>query len=328
MLNNKRTKQVISLYLSMILSVFIGIGVSVFNTRLLGPQYFGDYKFLQMLFNFTVTFFTLGLFVTGSKMLAQKENELIRKELIGALINLAIIMSTVFIFFFFVFSFFQGRIFDKDLGWYIRIFCPLLFVFPFQLCITNILQGDNRIYELSLFRILPSILYLIFSAIVNYFFNFSLFYALCMQFITFIISILLIIIFIKPSFKKQKVNLLRVVKENKTYGFPVYIGTLCNVASAQLGVLSVGYFIDNVNVGFFSLAITITNPLMMIPGVVGTVFFKDFANSDRISNKVVFVTIILSIIALLGFLGIVEHVILQTGYLVRMERAYIYVMGQ
>lgn len=306
----RKAKQIGSLYTSMVLAIIIGIGVSVINTRLLGPKQYGDLKFLQNLFAFVVTFLTLGVFVSGSRLLALRKNEAIKNQLIGNLLLFATAISVLLIIGLFIFSFFEEQIFHNELGKIIRIFSPLLFVFPFQLCLENIMQGDNRIYELSVFRIAPKILYFIGAIVFNYFVPLSLTSALGIELFALAMIILIMTIHFKPKLVNVKKNLSIIWKENKTYGFQDYIGTIAGVASANLAGFSISYFIDNTNVGFFSLALTTTMPLTMIPNAVGTTFFKDFANRDSIPKKTTAVTLVLSIGALIFFLLIIKKVIL------------------
>jgi len=56
-------------------SLAIGLVTSVINTRSLGPQPYGDLKFIGTLFLFLSTISTLGLFNTGSQVLAELMNE-------------------------------------------------------------------------------------------------------------------------------------------------------------------------------------------------------------------------------------------------------------
>jgi len=310
LLERKKTKQVSALYSSMIFGILIGIGVSVINTRLLGPKQYGDLKFLQILFNFAVTFLTLGIFVSGGRILAQRKNEKIKNQLIGNLLILAATISIVLIIGVFIFSYFEERLFQNELGGIIRIFSPLLFVFPFNLCLEQIMQGDNKIYELSIFRVAPKILYIIVAISFNYFVPLSLTSALAIQFITFTLIILIMIINFKPNFSNLRKNISIIFQENKTYGFQVYIGIVAGVASAQLGGLSISYFINNTNVGYFSLALAVTMPLVMVPNAVGTTFFKDFANRNDIPKKATVFTLILSISTLFGFVVLIKKVIL------------------
>lgn len=315
----------------MVLGMIVGIGVSVVNTRLLGPQQYGDLKFLQTLFSFVVTLFTLGIFSSGSRLLAQKKHKPIRQELIGNLLLFTTGISFLLIIALFLFSFFEEFLFNNELGQIIRLTTPLLFVFPFQLCLEKIMQGTNQIYELSMFRIGPSILYLFAALSFNYFVPLSLIYALTIQLVTLATLIFTMIIIFKPKFCNIKKNIFIVWQENMTYGFQVYIGTIAAVASSHFGGLSIGYFIDNTNVGFFSLALTITSPLLMIPSSVGTTFYKDFANRNFIPKTVTTITLILSIFTLLIFFLIIKKVILflySTEYIAIVPLAYLVSVGR
>ncbi len=72
-LRKKRVKQVGSVYLSIIISLIVGIGVSIVNKRLLGKEVYGDFKFLQNAF--ALTFVTLGLFYSGGRLVAKERNQ-------------------------------------------------------------------------------------------------------------------------------------------------------------------------------------------------------------------------------------------------------------
>ncbi len=305
-----KKKQVLSLYVTMVFGVFVGIGVSVINTRLLGPEQFGDLKFLQSMFAFTVIFLTLGVFVTGSRMLAQDENESITGYLTGSLLVLASAVSFFLSLTIFIFSFYEEDLFGNELANTIRLFSPFLFIFPFQLCLENILQGRNRIYEISILRLLPQFLYIIVAVTFNYFIKLDLTYALAIQFIVFGVVISVVIINLKPSFLNVKKYSLSIWEANIDYGLQVYYGSIIGVASAHLGGITIAYYIDNTSVGYYALALAITLPLAMVPNAVGTTFFKEFANSDSIPGKIVLITCGISIVTLLLFFLIIEKLII------------------
>ena len=309
-IKKKKVKQVSSLYVSTALNVLVGLGVSVVNTSLLGPQQFGDLRFLQSLFSFVVTFLTFGVFITGSTLLARKRNEIRSHELSGSLLIFASLISIILILGLFIFSYFEESIFHNNLGRIIRIFSPLLFVYPFQLCLDRILTGNNRIYELSVFHFLPSALYLIGAITFNYFIPLSLILSLAI-FLSVLAAVIVINMFVlKPKFKNIKKNLSIIWKENKTYGYHVYIGVLTAVGSGHLAGLLIAYYVDNTNVGFYSLALTVTMPLTLLPNAVSTTYFKDFANIDSIPRKVTIITGILSICSLLFFILVIDKVII------------------
>lgn len=307
---NRKAKQVASLYSSMVLGIFIGIGISIVNTRLLGPKLYGDFKFLLNLFSFVITLLTFGLFYSAGRLLTQKKYQNQKKALIGNAVIISSFISILFIIILLGFSFIEEDIFNNQLGGIIRIFLPLLFIFPFQLCCENLLQGDNRIYLLSAFRLGPKILYFIVALVYNYFIPLSLISALTLHFSTIGILILITIIRLEPEFKNIKSTFSIILNENKTYGFQVFIGAIAGMASAHLGGLSIGYFIDNTNVGFFSLAITATMPLAMIPNAIGITFFKDFASMQFIPRRVFLISFILSLFSLFVFLLFIKEIVI------------------
>lgn len=304
----KKAKQIGSLYSTMIIGMILGVGISIVNTRFLGPGGYGDYKFLISLFNFVVMFLTLGIFFSGSRLLAQDENKEKEPGLKGAMIVYGTAMSAVMIVGFFIFSFFQDRVYDNNLGTVIRLFSPLLFVFPLKLCLEGIMIGSNAIYKLSVFRLFPKVFYLSFAVAVNWLFEFTLHAALLIELSALVVIIGIMAFLLKPKFEKIKEHWRMIRGENKSYGFPVYISHLANTATMRVAALSIAYFIDNTNVGFYALAITVTQPLSMIPRVVGTTFFKDFANRDSIPLKATIATISLAIGALVIFLLLIKTI--------------------
>jgi len=306
----RKTKQVMSLYSSTFLWIIIGIAVSVLNTRILGPQHYGDLKFLHALFNIGGSIFIFGFFDSGARLIAQQKNVLYRQELIAASIVLAAIISMLVGISIYIFSYFEAKVFNNNLGHIIRLFSPLLFVYPFKLCIEKILQGDNRIYELSAFRLFPSMFYLFFAFIFNYFFSLKLPSALLIQMMTLGVAIVILIFLLKPEFRNIKRTLLAYWNENKKYGIHVYIGFLAGVISANLAEISIAYHLDNTNVGIFSLALYVTLPLSMIPSIIGTTFYKEFANRDSIPKSATIASLVLSILALSIFMLLIEKVVL------------------
>ncbi len=328
---SKRVKQVGSLYTSMVFSILLGIGVSVVNTRILGPRIYGDFKFLQTLFGFAAPFFTLGYLVASSRLLAQKENQDIRRQLTGSLLVLSAALSIVFSLVLFLFSFFQDRLFDNDLGWMIRLFSPLMFVFIFRMSLESIMQGDNRIYELSVFHSGPKALYLMGALLFNMVMPLTLVSAMAIQLLVLAAVIAVMVVRLNPVFSNFKKYYAVIREETRSYGFQVYVGSIVGVTSGQLAGLAVGYFThDNTNVGYFALAIVTTTPLTLIPSVVGTAFFKDFANQKYIPVSTTWVTVGLSLSALVGFILIIKPAVLllySSDYVAVIPYAYIIATG-
>jgi len=331
-LQSKKVKQILILYSSMIIGIVLGVVVSVFNTRFLGVEAFGDFKFIQSVYSFFAIIISFGYVVTASKILAEKKNDSIRKELMGTSIIITCLLGFIFIVVMLLFSVVQKNFFTTDLSALLLILSPLFFFVPFAQSIENILQGENRIFELAVYRLVPQILYvagIIFLYEKGYV---NLKNVIFMQMITLGLATIALIYFLKPKFSNFRKMFELIAIENKEYGVHVYLGSIIGVASTQLGPIAISFFSsDNISVGYFSLALTITMPLVLIPTVVGTSMFKEFANMDRMPAKATKATIIISLISLLIFLLTVKPLIIllySKEYLNAVDLSYIVALGQ
>src|SRR4030066_2442067 len=95
---HKRVKQAGFLYLSKILGVVLAFVSSVIYTRTLGPNGYGDLKFINMLFEFLATISTLGVFVTAGQMIAlMPHDDDKRSEFVGSVVFLAGLISSMLV---------------------------------------------------------------------------------------------------------------------------------------------------------------------------------------------------------------------------------------
>ncbi len=309
-LDKEKVKKSFTLYATMMFSVVVGILISIVNTRYLGKEQYGDFKFIINIFSFFVTFLTFGFYYSAGRLLAQKKELSEKKKLSGTILAIASIISVVLILLILVFSYIENYIFEHNLGQVIRYCLPLLFIFPFQLCLEQLLQGDNKIYQLSILRIGPKLLYLGIAVLITFVSELNLTMAILGHLLSFAVIIGGVIVSLRYKIRFNSDSFKEIKKENITYGFPVYLGAITGIASNYIAGISISYFIDNINVGFYSLAITATMPLAMLPAVFGTVFFKDFVSAKRIGKKTILLTYILGFLSLFGFLIFIEKIVI------------------
>lgn len=293
----------------MFAGVLISIAVSSLATRILGPAGYGDLKFVQNIFELTITCASIGVFVSGGRLLANQTDEMEKKALIGSLIIGVIIIAILIMSAMWAFSFIVGRLFDNESGPLIRSAVPLLFVYPLQLCLENVLKGDNKIYSLSAYRIAPNIIYLFLLLILSNFLllsagDFLLLLLSCIAFTS-----LCFLVYLRPGMKAAMRNIGELIRETNSYGIKVYQGILAGTASAQLGGITVAYFIDTVAVGYFLLSQMITMPLVMIFSNIGTAFFKSFTQHSCIPKKVRWMSILIAAFTLFGFMIFIDDLV-------------------
>ena len=291
LLAKRRFQQVLALYSSLITGLLVSIAVSVINTRALGADFYGDYKFLQAISMFVVSLSTLGIFVSTGRILAELNEKTERRAIIGASSIIMLFIFVVFSIGFWVFSYYQYDYFDRDLGWLIRLSLPLTYGYILKIYLENVLKGVNGIFSLAFTRVAPNIFYLLYAAIMVA--NDAL--DLTSAYLGFIFctaaALTIILLQLRPVFSNIRTNITRILTETREYGFNVYLGILASVASIQLGGVMVAYFLDTRSAGFFLLARTITMPLVQISTSIGTAFFRSFAKKEFIPRRVMFGTL-------------------------------------
>jgi O-antigen/teichoic acid export membrane protein len=320
-----------SLYIAVLLSIVIGIGSSIITTRILGPQDYGDLKFIQNFFQLLATIAPFGILPTGALLLARmRENDLRKSELIGAILLITAFLSLVFMTISVGFSFFENRLLGNLLGQTILLFSPLVAILIFQPCLEYILQGDNQIYKLSFSRIMPGLLYVILMLLMQYFFHITLGMSLLIQLVTSGIITIVIIQQLHPTLTHFKENKNTIIEANKHYGWHIYLGSLSSVATSYLSTFMISYYIDNTQVGFFALATTISMPLAQIANVVGTTYFKDFTKEKFLPRKITLVAVGFTLVAFGLFVIFIKYlvVILYTQKFIEVvSLSYIIALG-
>jgi len=306
----KHTKQVFLLYTSSLLGVIIGVGVSVLNTRYLSPNDYGDVRYVFNIISFISSFLLFGYFVSGSRLLALSNDKGKNRRINGTMIFLLAIAMTILM------SFIVGCYFIHA-KWLNPAIAPL-FLIAIPICgaplllgyVNTSFQGENRIGGIALARFLPSLVYLIIGYVIYVHFGASSELMLFLQNGITTIILLTLIMCTKPSFKRIKESYVILKKENKKYGFHVYIGSIAAVSLGYLGGITLGIVNnDNVEVGYYTLAYTISTPLTMLPSIVGTTYFKKFATQNAIEKSLLGVILLTSVLSLLVFIMIIHPIV-------------------
>lgn len=304
---SKSKIQVLYLYVSTLVGVILGVLISIINTRYLDPVDYGDVHYVQNIINFFSGLMLFGYFVSGCRLLAIAKNKKEANEIKGAMTVIlgltVVVMMVIMAICGVVHSFILHKPFSH-LFYYIIPFSG------YALCLnyTNTSsQGDNSIGMIALARLLPSVVYL--AAVFNTFGATSILALLLNTGISFIILTILIL-HNHPSFHNFKESWKKLQEENKKYGFHVYLGSISNVSVQYVAGVTLGLFaVNNVNVGYYSLALTATGPLMMLPNVIGTTYFKRFATQKQIERKVLIGTLAMSMVTLIGFVILIYPVV-------------------
>lgn len=306
---SKHNVQVMYLYAATLMGTLLGFVTSIINTNFLSEAAYGDVRYVQNLITLLASLLLFGYFLSGSRLLALSNNQERSRQVRGAMVVVLVFCALLLVLgTFLVGCFHADRPIVHHLFWASLPVCfyPLLTSY-----MNTTAQGDNHIGRLAMTRVLPALLYVLVAYVV---------YSSCggatstlmvlLQWGVYSVVLVSIIISTRPSFKKFKSTFLDLQVENQAYGIHLYYGSLAMVATNYLAGVTLGIFNDdNVNVGFYTLALTLTTPLSYLPGIIGTAYFKKFVNEPCIPPKVFKGTLLITVLSCVGFVAFIRLIV-------------------
>lgn len=305
---SKNKVQIVILYASTLLGILLGVLSSIVNTRFLDPNSYGDVRYVQNVICFVASLLLFGYFLSGSRLLALSGNEQYSKRVRGAMCVILSIACLVLVLS--CFGCYIGHLNAPHIAYLFLISMPVCFYPLFLNYVNTTAQGDNHIGRLSVARFAPSLLYVPLAFIVYKTIGASSQLIILLQWGVYSAILLCVILSTKPSFKELRPVFRALKEENKTYGMQLYIGSIVMCATNYIAGITIGIFNpDNTEVGFYTLALTVTGPLATLPAIVGTTYFKQFASQKRIPDTVMKFSIGITIISCLVFIATIRPLV-------------------
>lgn len=296
----KQRGQVLLLYTTTLVGVFLGVISSIVNTHYVDPTVYGDVRYVQNIINFISSLLLLGYFQSGSRLLALAKDKEESRQIKGCMVIILAVTSLILM----ISCLVCGCIHTEKNG------LDYLFWISIPVCISPLLlnyvnttaQGDNQISRISLARLVPSLIYVPFAFFLYKYTGATSTKMILLQWGIATVVLIGVILSTHPQFTGIDKVWNKLLKENKEYGFQLYIGSLVMVATNYLAGISLGAFnTDNSEVGFYTLALTVTTPLQSLPSIIGTTYFKQFAKQNKIPTRVMKATIALTVVSCILF---------------------------
>lgn len=307
---NQKVRQVAMLFSVSLASMPIGIVTSVVLSRFLGPNLYGDYNFLDNLFNLATIIFTLGFFYAANRALVTNHDRKNASEYFGATLVVLILLFFIMSLALGIYVLVDPNLKQKHLDYIMLLSIPFGWVYLATNYFETLFQADNRIKLLAIGRLAPKLAFLISAAVIYYFFASTSHNKLQLAWGLYILAQAVAAIFvfsrIGMSFKYLKSNIRKIWDYNKTYGFHVYTGSVFSTGVGMLTGVLIGYFgKTNSGVGFYSLAVSLGGPMQLIPNTIATTNFKEFSMATSIPKKLTKITLLFTCSSLLLLWAIV-----------------------
>ena len=303
----RSARQAVVLYGATLFGVLLGIFSSVINTRFLAPSAYGDVRYVMNIIGYVATFLFIGHFYAGSRLLALAPDEAHARRIRGALLTLLGSLALVLMAGTALCGPFHSQ---PDLATLFYISVPVCMQPLLLNYINTVIPGDNHIGRVSVSRLLPVLLYVPIAYFVFKNYGASPQRMILLQWGLATLVFLVVILSTRPSFKGLREPFAEIRRDNRAYGRQLYFSLLISVATNNIAGITLGLFNpDNAKVGFYLLALTVTYPLSMLPAIVGTTYFKQFAKQPRIPRKVLSITYLATAATCLAFVLLIKPLV-------------------
>jgi O-antigen/teichoic acid export membrane protein len=297
---NKTVRQTLLLFVAQIFGLVIGFISNMLLAKQMGSYNFGVYSFALAVISFAAIFYEFGYFASVSRLLAQNREKQKERQLVGAALVILGVISTLFYFSILLVSFFIDNLFADKVGNILRITSAVSWSFIIPFYMELVLKGSNHVEFLSFFNVLWKILFVATLFVLHYsglLTPLNVLYALSTSCI---VSFFYYTIKLNPSFENLKRHLQDIQKENMSFGRHLYSGRVIDSATYQLDRLLIGYFMGVKDVGLYSLAGTMANPIASFSTALATSKYKIFSDGKPISSRVLKTNLAWIAVAVLG----------------------------
>lgn len=279
---------------------------SIIITRMLGPVGKGKFTLIYAIFAAFVQFGNLGL-MSPIGYYSAKSKELARKASSSSL-WVSILWGILLLFLSLVIiQKYSGLIrgIDRNLVLIALIAIPAALI---HLYLSNVLLGKQLIIEFNVPQLLFEVVRLLVAVIVLLFLNKSIFFLVILILISYYLIAFINIYLAQKvtNFSLRDFDLQLLTKMLKR-GFRVYLSALFAFLVLRSDVLLLNYFKNSYEVGIYSIGVTASDKLMLLPFTIGMMLFPKVAAQDDVSGELTkktmrFTSLIMTIVCLLGLL--------------------------
>jgi len=322
------TKNTFITFLANVLQLFFALISSIIIARTLGPEGKGIYAMAIFLPSMIINFGNFGIgqasiFYLGKKIFS------VEKTLKNN-VALSILFSVIGIFVGIIIIFLWGNSLFPDIEKnYFLISLFLIIPTFFSNFINYLLLGIKKTKEYNYINILRSLLFFLLILLFLLIFKLNIKTAIVANVISISITTCITIWLLKNSFNFTEIEVSKqYLKKIFKYGFKIYLANLIQFFHYKIDIFLINIFLNPLSVGFYSIATTLAEQILLIPQSVGLVLFPKISNENNKKNLKNFTPIVCRNILFITFLGLIllfflSKIIITTFYSITFANAII-----
>jgi O-antigen/teichoic acid export membrane protein len=290
------------LFSAQTVSMAAGFLSSLVMARWMEPAELGRFTLCLTIVVLAGLFFEVGIFPSGSRVLALAENEESERRCLGALVLMAVCIGIALALFIAVAAVPIDLIFEADVRWVLITAAAFVFLQPFHQLVEQSCQGLNRIRTLSVFQVLMSSSNLTILTALALAGRLSAVSALISYLTAIAISSFWTLLRLKPKLDGLKPYTKLTLKEARAYGLNIYLSRITGSISTRFDNLVIAYFlVDLAPLGMYAIAQKLASPIATIARAVAISRFRAFTRLRRVPLRIARWNAVMLIVASASF---------------------------
>jgi O-antigen/teichoic acid export membrane protein len=273
-------KNIVTNFITQIVKIVLGFITSILIARVLGADGKGYASYAILIFGLLGDFGHLG--INNATTFFQKKSEYDEKTVFDTnmtyLLIAWIILSIVII----VLKMFD--VFLNDYGIFFIIFGLLSVLITFILtCVNSFYIGNERIYEANEYVLISSVIYFLIIIIIFFLRLLDAYSFFALQIFAPLFNTIMLIK--NTNFKFKPAIRHDLLKREFRYGIIIYFSALFIYLNYRIDQIIIKNMIGNADLGIYSIGVTLSELLFLIPDSVTTALLGRLCNIDNLIDK-------------------------------------------
>lgn len=273
-------------FITEVLLFITGFIVAIIIARVLGPAGDGIYSLILLIPGIMISFGNFGIGPASAYFVGSKKYKI--EDVVSNSLILALFLGFILILIFgglFQLGFFQKFIHSNQISplylWIIVLTIPISLLLSF---LQSIIGGRGELIDYNKIRILQNFLQLVAVIILLLILKQGIFGAVFSSIFSIIVTTLFVIILIKKITEFRLFLNKNLLKDSFTYGGKVSLANALSFLNYRSDMFFLAFYLTPAAVGFYSVAVSIAERLLIIPGSFATALFPRVSSNNLEAN--------------------------------------------
>lgn len=286
------------LYLLRMIVMFLKLLIMIILTKKLGSENYGHYSYFFSLAEYVVLFVGFGIVESVGRSVLKNQKQENEYVMLGLLAGLVVSVLNFMVIYVAIRN-------DYDKGVLLIISFFSLGVFYRKLC------NELSVYakKMRIMYYLELVISMLILLQIFFIDEYKIIIIIQLAIYT-VVSLVFIILSFKPKLKRDhlKDNIRDIIREEKEYGFNIYLGKIASMGTYDLDKIMLRYFSPIQYVGYYNIGLMIISPITLVTDTILNVNFSSFYSLKKIPKKIFYLNIGLTLILIILFNTIGKYI--------------------